>query len=98
MHFPTPLRGAAHRAALRLVGLSWLLCAQSPAADTNDLAGLLRSPMLGPEASQAEAQAFTEKRVPRMPAAESASQWEKRAERLREDVLEQVVFRGEAAK
>jgi hypothetical protein len=45
----------------------------------------------------AEVQVFTETRVPRMPAVKSAAEWQKIADRLRRDMFERVIFRGEAA-
>jgi hypothetical protein len=45
----------------------------------------------------AEVQVFTEARVPRMPAVKSAAEWQKIADRLRRDMFERVIFRGEAA-
>src|SRR4026207_1731654 len=46
----------------------------------------------------AEVQAFTESRVPLMPQASSAAEWTRIANKLRENTLDKVVFRGEAAK
>jgi hypothetical protein len=73
-----------------------LLGAGSFAADTNVLAELLRGSIIGPDLSQVQAQAFTERRVPPMPEVKSKRDWEKIANRLREDALTKVVFRGEA--
>ena|SRR5436190_6217940 len=46
----------------------------------------------------AEVQAFTEARVPLVPQVSSATEWTRIANKLREDTLDKVVFRGEAAK
>src|SRR6185503_2521494 len=83
---------------LKLLGLCGLVCLDGFAADTNVLAEWLRISILGPDISQLEAQAFTEQRVPAMPHVKSPEAWGKLAERLREDTLERVVFRGQADK
>jgi hypothetical protein len=44
-----------------------------------------------------DVQAYTESRVPLMPAVRSVAEWEKLADRMRKDTLDKVVFRGEAA-
>ena len=44
-----------------------------------------------------EAQAYADARVPRMPEVKTADEWRKLAANIRESVLSQVVFRGEAA-
>jgi dienelactone hydrolase len=53
-------------------------------------------PILSPTQTEAEVQAFTERRVPLMPEARNAREWRHTAERLRREMLERVVFRGEA--
>lgn len=45
-----------------------------------------------------EVQSFTEDRVPRMPAVNTAEEWQKLADQMRAGVLDNVVYRGEAAK
>jgi dienelactone hydrolase len=44
-----------------------------------------------------EVQVYTEQKVPRMPAIVDLAAWRRHAEQLRRDVLEKVVYRGEAA-
>lgn len=78
--------------------LGWFLAGPVCADESNPLAEWLRRPLLGTNVPLAEVQAFTEARVPRMPAVETARDWEKIAARLRREVLDQVVFRGEAAR
>jgi len=68
----------------------------SHAAQSDALAPLLGRPIIGPKLALAEVQAYTENRVPLMPVLKSAVAWEQEASRLRREVLEQVVFRGEA--
>lgn len=77
--------------------------AQSPSSAASagpavsPLHDFLRREIIGPNVALAEVQAFAESRIPLMPALKSAADWEKQAETLRRSVLEQVVFRGEAA-
>lgn len=66
------------------------------AAQTESLAPLLARAIIGPNLALAEVQAYTESRVPRVSPPKSAAAWEQEASRLRREVLEQVVFRGEA--
>ena len=63
-----------------------------------DVAALLKREIIGPELPLAEVQRFTESRVPRMQAWETATQWQAEAERLRQAVLDRVVFGGAAAR
>ena len=58
---------------------------------------LLQHPIVGPDLALAEVQAYTERRVPRMPDVKSVKQWNALADKTRRDVLDKVVFRGEAA-
>ena len=83
-----------HRVAVLLVLLS--VAAPSPGAESADLAPLLSRPIIGPKLSIAEVQAYCESRVPAMPEVKTRDEWEKHATRIRADVLEKVVFRGEA--
>jgi hypothetical protein len=53
--------------------------------------------IIGSTQTLAEVQAFTESRVPLMPEVMSAGEWDRLAKRLRQQTLERVVFRGEAA-
>ncbi len=83
--------------SLLLVPLALAAGLLSATAQTNLLAPLLARDIIGPNLALAEVQAYTEDRVPLMPALKSAAGWEKEAARLRHDVLGQVIFRGEAA-
>ena len=65
-------------------------------AQTKLLAPLLARDLIGPNLALAEVQAYTEDRVPLMPRLTTAAAWQKEADHLRKDVLDQVVFRGEA--
>ncbi len=75
----------------------WLTAGSSALAADLPVAQLLEHPLLDTNVPMAEAQAFTESRVPRMPAVKSAKEWEQLAGRLRRDTLERVVLRGAAA-
>ena len=85
---------------MRSTTLVFLLLANAlPArAAEPDLAAELGQPILGVRQSVHETIEFAEQRIPRMPTAATAAEWTAIAERLRAEVLEKVVFRGEAAK
>ncbi|MCA9175798.1 MAG: acetylxylan esterase [Planctomycetales bacterium] len=69
------------------------------AAETAEtVESLLKRATISDAIPQAEVEAFCERRVPPPPRIESAAAWESTAERLRQRVLDEVVFRGEAAK
>lgn len=59
---------------------------------------LLNRNLLTSDQTLHEVQQFCRARVARLPAAESPQQWNEYVERLRNVVLERVVFRGEAAR
>jgi hypothetical protein len=67
------------------------------AADRADLQALLDREIIGPRQALLEIQEYVDLKVPRLPEVKSLDEWEARAKRLREAVLERVVFRGEAA-
>jgi hypothetical protein len=66
--------------------------------DRTDLKAALAREIIGPSTAMEEVQAWLEPRIPAMPRVASAEEWTKTAARLRADVLEKVVFRGEAAR
>jgi hypothetical protein len=68
------------------------------AVDEGEVQRLLDHEILGKSWAAAETQAFIESRVPRMPQVHSAAEWKTQADRLRRQVLEKVIFHGEAAK
>ena len=53
--------------------------------------------IIGPKLVQQEVQQYCEARIPPMPSVESREQWEVLAARIRADMLDKVVFRGEAS-
>ena len=68
------------------------------AAAQDDLKPLLEREIVGSALPLMEVQVYCENRVPQMPKVETVDQWTAEAERLRKAVLEQVVYRGEAAR
>ena len=78
----------------------FLLATAAPAAadDTADLKKLLAAPVLTPRQTLAELQEYLDPKIPQLPEPKSAEEWAKETERLRNEVLKKVVFRGEAAK
>lgn len=82
----------------RLAVLS-LFLATGPlaAADTTPVQEALAREIIGPQLAMAEVQDYLEPKIPRMPEGLTKAEWEKQAERIRKDVLQRVVFRGEAA-
>jgi dienelactone hydrolase len=62
------------------------------------LDSLLARPVIGTNVALSEVQAFTENRVPLMPAVKTRAEWEALARQMRRETLDRVVFRGEAAR
>jgi len=75
-------------------------CATAAASDNNEptLQAILAHEIVGPALALSEVQDYLEPRVPVMPALPSARDWTRYANRLREEILERVVLRGEAAR
>jgi hypothetical protein len=63
-----------------------------------DLKAILAREIIGPSTALEEVQAYLEARIPALPEVRDAAQWAGVAEKLRRDVLDQVVYRGEAAR
>ena len=57
---------------------------------------ILKTPILESGTTLAETRAIVDASVPRMPQVDSLADWEAEAERLRREVLDRVVLRGEA--
>ncbi len=68
------------------------------AFDEKSLGTLLAKPIIGPDLALTEVQMFNETRVPHMPHVRTATEWQTKADQMRRDVLDKVVFRGGAAK
>src|SRR5262249_20985179 len=80
-----------------LLCVTLLLCAVvTRAADTKELQALLTHEIIGPRLTLSETQDYLETRLPKMPEVKTASEWDKLAAKLRSDMLERVVYRGEA--
>src|SRR5687768_2860427 len=56
----------------------------------------LSKPILAPDQPLIEAQVYTASHVRSMPSVSTAAQWNETSERLRKEILEKVVLRGEA--
>lgn len=74
---------------------TWL--ASANAAEL-DLKAELARPIITPQTSLEETQAYLERRIPRVPQVKTSAEWESLAAKWRKEVLDNVVFRGEAAK
>jgi len=61
-----------------------------------DLETVLSKPILPPDLPLVEVQVYTGTRVPTMPPVQTALQWQRQAGILRQKVLNDVIFRGEA--
>lgn len=78
--------------------LGFLSAASSVFAAEFDLKAELARPIITPQTSLEETQVYLERRIPRLPEVKSAKDWETLAAKWRKEVLDNVVFRGEAAK
>ncbi len=78
--------------------MSTLLLAIALLQDAADLKKTLSREIIGPQKSLEEIQDFIEPRVPTVPEAKSADEWQRVAAELRRRVLQDVFFRGEAKK
>ena len=67
-------------------------------AEPLDLKAELSRPIITPETSLEETQVYLERRIPRLPEVKTAKEWDSLAAKWRQEVLDKVVFRGEAAK
>ena len=63
-----------------------------------ELQPILARQIVGPQAVMSEVQDYLEPRIPAMPTLSFARDWTRYSDRLRRDVLERVVLRGEAAR
>jgi hypothetical protein len=66
------------------------------ADEPSPLKQALAREIIGPRQALLDVQERIEARIPRIPDVKTATEWEKHAERIRRDVLDRVVFRGEA--
>lgn len=85
--------------SLLQIGLALAVSVLAGSLSAQDqVAELLKHEVIGNELPLAEVQRYVESRVPRMPSCSTAAQWQAEADRLRQAVLERVVYRGEAAR
>ena len=77
--------------------LTLVMSRASFAADV-DLKAELSRPIITAETSLEQTQEFLERRIPRLPEVKTATEWDALAAKWRKEVLDNVVFRGEAAK
>ena len=86
-----------------LLAVAWVAAGAAPLlsaedkVEKNDTTVLLGRPLVSPHLALREIQTFTAARVTPMPGVKSLPEWEAEARRLRTEILERVVFRGEAA-
>ena len=81
----------------RHLSLACFALVVAPSLVDADVKSLLESKILSPGTAQQEVISFTESRVPPMPVVKSKQQWEAIAGVLRQRVLDEVIFRGEAS-
>jgi hypothetical protein len=82
------------RSILILLALPLLTRAAEPSA----VETFLKKEIIGPRTALTEVQEFVDAKVPRLPTIKTAKEWDEVSQRIRERVLHEVVFRGEAAK
>ena len=85
-------------ATLAFVALTLMAPASTHAVDQQALQALLDRPIVGPDLPMKETQEYCQTRVPRVPQVGSLAEWETTANRLRAQVLDQIVYRGPVAK
>ena len=86
------------RCIVLLFGFILASAASLEAAEQKQLEALLKREIVGSVLPMTEVQRYCEARVVQMPKVRSAAEWEKEAARLRTAVLEQIVYRGQAAR
>lgn len=93
------MRSTSHLLRLGLAVLAfgsvWIFPADGNAED-EAIREALEHEVIGPQQSLEDVRAFVEARIPRMPELSTVESWAEEARRLRADVLEKVVLRGEA--
>jgi hypothetical protein len=62
-----------------------------------DVSRMLARPVIGSDLALAEVQRYCDARVPVMPSLTTAEAWQAEADRLRREILDRVVFRGQTA-
>ena len=72
--------------------------AAAPAAAPDPMTAILSEPVVGSDVVLDEVRRFCETRVPAVPQANSPQEWQQIAGRLRREMIEKVILRGEAAR
>lgn len=67
-------------------------------ADPTPIETFLKKEIIGPRTTLEETKEFVDAKIPRLTTPKSAAEWDKESQRLREKILKDVVFRGEAAR
>lgn len=80
------------------IGLLFAAATDARAADEGQIAAALARPVLESGQPLREIKTFIEPRIIKLPPLADRAGWEKYAAQLRRDVLEQIVFRGSAAR
>src|SRR5579884_1235666 len=88
--------GSTRGLPLLLLLLAVSCSASTVRAGADKIADALGHEIIGPHQAQAEVELFTESRVRPLPHFDKAANWKAFAEQTRQQVLERVVFRGEA--
>jgi acetyl xylan esterase AXE1 len=83
---------------LAFVAITIMAPTSTHAVDQEALQALLDRPIVGPDLPLAQMQEYCQARVPRVPQVGSVADWETTANRLRAQVLDRIVYRGQAAK
>ena len=88
------------RKPVRFFVVSFIVLVSSTllAGGADELETVLSKRIIDPNLPLQEVQEFTESRVLPMPEVKSVADWEKHANRMRQETLDRVVFRGEAAR
>jgi hypothetical protein len=74
------------------------LASSVDAAEPSSIEAMLKKEIIGPRTALVETQEFVDGKVPRLSVPKTVVEWEREAQRIRNSVLRNVVFRGEADK
>lgn len=83
---------------MKLILAVLMTCGVIEAAEPSPVEELLKKEIIGPRTALIETQEFADAKIPRLTVPNTAKEWMREAQNIRERVLKQVVFRGEAAK
>lgn len=68
------------------------------AAEPSPIEAFLKKEIIGPRTTLEETKEFVDAKIPRLTTPKTAAEWDRESQRLREKILKDIVFRGEAAK